>query len=342
MNPTIEKIVTLLFEDVAETDETRALCDEMLINCQERYEDLLENGLSEDEAIHAVLESLNGMEEVLSQYPKKQHAQETDAQLGAQTCFNPAQDAIHTIDIQLGSDDLELSPSNDDLLHVDTEDGTPATARLDGGTLRIERQRQGGTNANADADDPSIDLGKALRQLVQLGISIFTSATIHVQIPGELCPKLSISATSGDISGERLRLESLSIGAVSGDIDLEDVSVNGTIKLNTTSGDVDWTGECAELEAATMSGDLDLDGLTASAIVKTVSGDADVTVRGAALTRLAAKSTSGDVHVSLPGISSAEIRCHTVSGDVRQRLSSVPGCGVMVELSSVSGDISVR
>lgn len=37
MNDTITKIVALLFEDLEETEETAALHDEILQNCQERY-----------------------------------------------------------------------------------------------------------------------------------------------------------------------------------------------------------------------------------------------------------------------------------------------------------------
>ena len=71
MNTTIEKIVNLLFEDLAETEETIAIREEILQNCQERYQDLREAGISEDDAIHAVIESLSGMEEMLSEYPRK-------------------------------------------------------------------------------------------------------------------------------------------------------------------------------------------------------------------------------------------------------------------------------
>ena len=44
MNATIEKIVNLLFEDLAETEETTAIREEVLQNCQERYQDLREAG----------------------------------------------------------------------------------------------------------------------------------------------------------------------------------------------------------------------------------------------------------------------------------------------------------
>ena len=55
MNDTITKIVALLFEDLEETDETVALHDEILQNCQERYADLTAGGMTADEATKAVI-----------------------------------------------------------------------------------------------------------------------------------------------------------------------------------------------------------------------------------------------------------------------------------------------
>ena len=48
MNPTIEKIIGLLFEDLEESEEVRAIYEEVCQNCQERYQDKLALGLSED------------------------------------------------------------------------------------------------------------------------------------------------------------------------------------------------------------------------------------------------------------------------------------------------------
>ena len=70
-NETVERIVNLLFQDVEMTDEVQALYDETMSNCQERYQDMTSRGLSDDDAIAAVVESLKGMEDVISQYPKK-------------------------------------------------------------------------------------------------------------------------------------------------------------------------------------------------------------------------------------------------------------------------------
>lgn len=77
-NETVERIVNLLFQDVEMTDEVQALYDETMSNCQERYQDMTSRGLSDDDAIAAVVESLKGMEDVVSQYPKKSEAPEAE------------------------------------------------------------------------------------------------------------------------------------------------------------------------------------------------------------------------------------------------------------------------
>ena len=71
MNTTVARIVEILFQDYELTDELLTIKDEVMSNCQERFQDCVNRGLTEDEAISAVIESLKGMEEVLSAYPKR-------------------------------------------------------------------------------------------------------------------------------------------------------------------------------------------------------------------------------------------------------------------------------
>ena len=65
MNETVKRIVDILFQDTVENDETRALHEELMNNCQEHYQDLIGRGLSEDEAVSEVVESLKGTTNVL-------------------------------------------------------------------------------------------------------------------------------------------------------------------------------------------------------------------------------------------------------------------------------------
>lgn len=71
MNDTVARIVEIMFQDVDMNEETSAIRDEVMNNCQERYNDLVASGLSEDDAISAVVESLSGMDDVLRPYKRR-------------------------------------------------------------------------------------------------------------------------------------------------------------------------------------------------------------------------------------------------------------------------------
>ena len=71
MSASIRGIIDHMFKDTVDNAETRALHEELLNNCLEHYEDLIARGMSETEAIDAVVESLKGMKEVIDEYPKK-------------------------------------------------------------------------------------------------------------------------------------------------------------------------------------------------------------------------------------------------------------------------------
>ena len=65
MNASIQGIIDHMFRDTVDNMETRALHEELLNNCLDHYEDLVSRGMSETEAIDAVVESLKGMKEAL-------------------------------------------------------------------------------------------------------------------------------------------------------------------------------------------------------------------------------------------------------------------------------------
>ena len=160
MNATIEKIVSLLFEDLAQTEETIAIREEILQNCQERYQDLRDSGMNEDDAIHAVIESLNGMEEMLSDYPRKDdepaanaEAEETSEEENscAWSC-DPAVSPIREIRMeQMGSADVRVVLSADEQVHVDCSNPElTLVTGLEGGVLTIALSKEEETKAMID------------------------------------------------------------------------------------------------------------------------------------------------------------------------------------------------
>lgn len=345
MNPTIEKIVNLLFDEIEENEETRALHEEILNNCQERYTDMLDHGMSEDDAIHAVVESLNGMEEMLKSYPRRAREEEASDERS----YRFEADAVKEVAFRLVNEDIEVLPSEDEWVHVDIEGDTISVTLEDGVLSTCGRGASRGKKKQEftfSLDDlfhlDLSGLSKALSNLARGSFSFRTGANVQLRLPEGCRPVMRLNTSSGDIEMEDVFPASLDAATTSGDIRLDGVCVDEVLKLSSASGDVEWDGRCVTLDAGTLSGDLNLDGRFTEGHAKSTSGDVDLTVRGAALRYLTAQSTSGDLDIRLPDVPEAQIECHTVSGDVHQRMCSTSGSAVTVRLSSVSGDISVK
>lgn len=103
-----------MFADIIETEETRALQQEINQNCQERYRDLVAGGLGEDDAIHAVVESLNGMEEALKDYPRRQAEQH----MSGFDSFACDSGNVKQIAVFTKAGNVQVEPSSDGQIHA--------------------------------------------------------------------------------------------------------------------------------------------------------------------------------------------------------------------------------
>lgn len=71
MNPTIVKIIDLMFRGMPEGEEIRSMREELLTNSQARYDDLIASGKTSNEALGEVLDNLRGVEELLEEYRRE-------------------------------------------------------------------------------------------------------------------------------------------------------------------------------------------------------------------------------------------------------------------------------
>ena len=171
MNDTITKIVALLFEDLEETEETAALHDEILQNCQERYADLTAGGMTADEATKAVIDSLNGMQEMLADYPRKNarpaapqapvspmgsdkesEEEKADEEQAAADSEERTElyTGIHRAELRLGSADLQILRSPDEAVRLTLRDPNHVLkAHTEGDRLIVERQANGAKPASS-------------------------------------------------------------------------------------------------------------------------------------------------------------------------------------------------
>lgn len=356
MNPTIEKIINHLFEDVQQTEETRAIYEEIRTNCQERYEDMRERGLSEDEAIHAVMESLSGMEEMLGPYKKKEeeiqfawpfrqgagHAAEDsfffsdedeDEQPYSRT-FDPAQTPIREIRIsRMGSTDVTLCPSEDGLVHVQCDDSTqPFSVRVEDGVLLVDPIDR--ETAASHSGDGLVGLFGGFFQHI---CSSFVGCSLRVDIPDGLTPALYLDTASGDVELRDLSFAQAHIGSASGDIRMNSLSVKGALRTTTSSGDIQGEDVSAdELSLTSTSGDVRMLHSAASSRARLGTTSGDLTWEGP-ITAAEASSISGDLR--LDG-AFEELRFKTVSGDCQISVREAKLRGLSGQTSS--GDIRLR
>lgn len=321
-NETVERIVNLLFQDVEMTDEVQALYDETMSNCQERYQDMTSRGLSDDDAIAAVVESLKGMEDVISQYPKKSESPEAeeapksaevpvdDGGDGEQTdfTFHPAD--IGRIEMTMVCDDVHLEESPDDDLHVlfeDVEGAKASICRIEDGVLRVCR----------DPDAPK-------RNRSSFSVSgTFANGRLYVKKPnGEYF-------FFGDEKSDNQAAQEAEAKAKEFQQNAKSFAENMT-KL-------DFSGKTAEADDGRKSGSFE-DMVNSFASTASRFGQELGKLFSSIKPNITVSRSIGDVTLCIPRIFDKPISVLTTSGDIEARDIHVTD----LNFTSTSGDISVE
>lgn len=357
MNETITTIVNLLFEDVAETEETLAMREEILNNCQERFSDLVADGMDADTATAAIVESLKGMEEVLQHYPRKADVnapadEQAFRAVGFEEvpsfeAFSPAN--IQTISAHLAGEDVEIGPSADGLVHVSCDDETLCLkTELVNGTLHISvEDQEDASPAEENIEFPRefdlASLGDTLQKIFSMSwkkiVSHVTNhesdATVTILLPRSSGIAVEIGTTSGDFQVDNLELGSLRLSSTSGDANLSGLIMN-SCKVTSTSGDVDAEQVTVRenVQLNTTSGDVNWNGSCTSFKASSVSGD--VELEGRFLTA-EIKTVSGDAEISADCSTLSRISMQSTSGDLSVSLPS--HLQADIQCKSVSGNI---
>ncbi len=370
MNQTVKRIVDILFQETVENDETRALHEELMNNCQEHYQDLIGRGLSEDEAVAEVVESLKGMKDVIAQYPKKtagpaSFSGDEETEEGKSFVF----DGVDTLKVETIDQDICVSPSSDGAVHIWCEDPEGMKAERNGNEVCVtgvkKTEKAAASFQFPEGEEISITgilnmVGKAIRNVAT---NLQGGAPITIEVPDGQMKEIELNSRSGDIecscalarkmtarstSGNvtlqpdtERTAEKLTVSAVSGDAEVHGSAMEG--EVSSMSGDVTVDGVFETLQVKSTSGDAKFSGSVAELTASSVSGDAEITIENTSLKRIDAHSTSGDVEITLPaGLTSVHAECSTVSGEVLSRVSDAgSGAAVQIRAKSVSGDVTV-
>ena len=378
MNQTVKRIVDLLFEDTVENEETRALHEELMNNCQEHYEDLIRRGLTEEEATGEVVDSLKGMKDVIAEYPKKSSAAqyETGAENGTgdgqaekPAGISRSFTGIDSLVAESTDQEICVSPSGDGTIHLYCSDPEGATFEQNGGRLIIKgakkREKFAAPFAMEEGEEVTLSgllnmVGKAIRNVA---VSFANGAAIRIEVPDEGMDTIELNSRSGDINCCCAFARNMTVRSTSGDVGLHPETERTAMNLlvSTVSGEAEVDGSAMKAEVSSMSGDVTVDGVFETLQVKStsgdakfsgsvaeltassVSGDAEITIENTSLRRIDAHSTSGDVEITLPaGLTGVHAECSTVSGEVLSRVSDAgSGAAVQIRAKSVSGDVRV-
>ena len=368
MNQTVKRIVDILFQDTVENEETRALHEELMNNCQEHYQDLVSRGLSEDEAIGEVVESLKGMKEVIAQYPRKETARKAAAfekEEGSWT-FSGAESLF----AETTDQDLYVSPSPDGDIHIYCDDRDGLTCGQTGNRVTIrgalKREKAAAAFSLPEGEEITFSglmnmVGNAIRNVTA---SFLNGPAIRIEVPDGKMAELELISRSGDIQCSCALARKTTAKSTSGEVKLDPVEEKtaDTLLVSTVSGDAEVHGSAMDGDISSMSGDVTADGVFENLRLKStsgevefsgsvtdltatsISGDIDVKAENRTLRHIDAKSTSGDVDISLPeGLPGVHAECSTVSGGCLSRVSDAgAGAEVQIRAKSVSGDVTVE
>ena len=381
MNQTVKRIVDLLFEDTVENEETLALHEELMNNCQEHYDDLIRRGLTEEEATGEVVDSLKGMKEVIAQYPKKngaysetaggnRHFDETGSTHAEKVSgVNLIFTGIDCLQAETTDQEICVSPSKDGATHVFCDDPEGATCEQTGSRLVIKgakkRDKFAAPFEMEDGEEVSLTgilnmVGRAIRNVA---VSFANGAPIQISVPDNMMETIELNSRSGDINCCCAFARDMTVRSTSGDVRLHpemertamsllvstvtgEANVDGSAmraEVTSMSGDVTVDGVFEALQLKSTSGDAEFTGSVTDLTVSSVSGDAEIKIENTSLKQIDAHSTSGDVEISLPaGLTGVHAECSTVSGEVLSRVSDAgSGASVQIRAKSISGDVRV-
>lgn len=362
MNETVKKIVDMLFAKTVNNEETRALHDEVMNNCQEHYADLVARGLSEDDAIHEVIVSLKGMEDVIAEYkireeePAQDHSGDT-VMFHMPKCPEFTLDGVKRIKIETASDSISVQPSENGQinLHYDGMNQTIVAENI-GETLKIglkklisgqekqEAPKTGWRDVFPKHEDGSFSFNlKALGEMISntmSNVSIGGNGTLTVEIPVGAEYVLEANSRGGDVRVDGCcNITELKMNSTGGDVsaELDGGMTLREIAMNSTSGDINLEGNADKLTASTISGDVDITGSFGTATLKSVSGDVEL---NGSVHKLLANSVSGDVTLETENAGEQDLWITSVSGDAEVDLpDDVPVC---LSANTGSGDVENR
>lgn len=316
----------------------------------EMIDDRVEDGMSEEAAVAALGDLEAIAREIMQDAPARESAkreESNEADEPERQVFTGELRRIH-----LDSMDADFVVRGAELPEGTccvVENAQDMLCRMEDGALTVSDSENDGGHTRFDTDSGkgrgsfrfSADSEGGMRGLLNRIFSMHTvqGQPVTVLVPEHVRCEMEIHSKSGDVQLENFALDgSVRADSFSGDLSAAHVSATGELAMKSTSGDVELS-ECRALRLTlkSTSGDIQLRSVESETGASAASVSGDVTVQGANLVdELTCQTASGDVR--LCGANAERISVSSSSGDVsvQNTLSRTD-----MELSSVSGDVTV-
>ena len=231
MNSRIQAYIDGMFAGVALEGEAAELHDELCANCSERYEDLLAQGYSADEAFEFVREGMGDVEELIAPYRRTERKRPGEARVEKDTApyFEQAFDVtgVTCVEIDARNESISVIPNSGEELVViyerDSAEGFEAPAITCGeGVLRVQTPRR-----------ENFSFTMNLESTLQSLLNAFTGkgmkgARLTIAVPQGMMPQLNVRGGSGSLRLEGVALRGADVHLASGSIRVEpDARVRG-------------------------------------------------------------------------------------------------------------------
>lgn len=301
----IEEYIEKQFAEHAMTTETEELKNEILNNCEERYDECINAGMSESEAEETVINTIGNLNDLIEEVASDTHALTVKEETNGEE--------LTTLRVSSLSGDISIKPSEDDEVHVYATENFRHFRLKD--SVMVEEEKKNLFSISKNENKARIEVPSWLENVI-----------VHTK--------------SGDVSIRNIQLNKCNVMTVSGDADCKITCVS--TEVSTTSGDVELILDNNEkFKVTTVSGDVDahLNGVKTGS-VETVSGDIEIKLTDR-FGKIVLNSVSGDIEADCRNAGGINGKLETRCGDISDHSDHVEGYNSLFAKTG-SGDIQIQ
>ena len=356
-----------------QSDAKDDMIEELSENLYQRYTDLVEEGVSEEEAFKRAMDDLGDVNELLA-YLADTTGQNEAEEAGAESAEEAAKggeekhqawtmEEIGNLGMEFGREigklvgDAVNSAKEWDIIRFNTE-------KKEEGEIRIPAGEIHSLEAKLKNGDVELSVVEGLEDIVitgeveKLETRVTQDGALYIR-QGNTASSSFLFVKGWGSTDIRIALplrvwKNLGIETVSGDIRCEDFLEAEEMRVRSTSGDITLKGYIRDAELTSVSGDIFYNGDMGKMSVNSCSGDVRL-YTGILPASLDVDTKSGDCSLRLPETEGFTLRYRTVSGDIRSNMELVSKVGEQsgkavyrdggdreFSVSSISGDISIE